>query len=58
MKYVMIFNDEEIRANGDEPSPHDVADEARELLRSGYYEVEHVEVFDEGISQDSDAVQA
>lgn len=54
----MIFNDEEIRANGDEPSPHDVADEARELLRSGYYEVEHVEVFDEGISQDSDAVQA
>lgn len=54
----MIFNDEEIRDNGDEMTLRGVTGEVEDLLRSGYYEVEKVEELNEGIQQDSDAVSA
>lgn len=58
MRYMVIVNDDELRGNGEELTLTEVTYEVGELLRSGYYEVEKVEELDEGISQDSDAVQA
>jgi hypothetical protein len=43
---MMIFNDDEIRGNGDEPELSEVTDDAYELMRSGYYEVEKVELYE------------
>lgn len=37
MKYVLIFDDDERRANGDEQTELDVILDVRELLRAGYY---------------------
>jgi hypothetical protein len=58
LRYLVIVNDDEKRSNGDEDSFDEVKYEIGELLRSGYFDVEKVEELDEGISQDSDAVQA
>ena len=58
MRYVVIVNDDEKRSNGGEDSFDEVKYEIGELLRSGYFEVEKVWESNEGISQDSNAVQA
>lgn len=44
MKYVLVINDDELRDNGDELSLDEVWEEVGELLRSGYFAVENVEV--------------
>ena len=43
MRYVVIVNDDEREANGDEFTFDETVDEISELLRSGYFEVEKVE---------------
>jgi hypothetical protein len=40
VKYIIVFNDDERVANGDDVYPEDVKEDVVELLRSGYYEVE------------------
>lgn len=42
MKYLIIVNDDERLANGDESGLEDVRYEVGELLRSGYFGVESV----------------
>jgi len=54
----MIFNDEELRSNDEEITFRRIKDDVQELMRSGYYEVEKVWESNEGIPQDSNAIQA
>lgn len=42
MKYVIVVNNDEILAGGDDPDFDETEFEIGELLRSGYYEVESV----------------
>lgn len=39
----MIFDDDELRSNGEEMSIRKVIDDVGELMRSGYYYVESVQ---------------
>jgi hypothetical protein len=43
MRYMVCINDNERVANGDESTWDDTLDEIRELLRSGYFEVEYMD---------------
>lgn len=42
MRYIVLVNDDEARDNGDDLTLEEATLEIKELLRSGYFEVEHV----------------
>lgn len=44
MQYIMIFNDDERIANDDEMTLRGITNEVEDLMRSGYFEVESVEL--------------